>query len=158
MTILPASLSFSPGRADDTPAYINLRGKTRQNAIGQERLAELGITAASWGEMIASGNLPGQVCHQDGQMLGYCFGDRESGEIVVLALLPQAEGLGIGKVLLDKVMAELSAAGHARLFLGCSSDPQSRSYGFYRHLGWTSTGETDQYDDEVLEYRYNTNG
>jgi len=146
-------LSFSPGRAGDTPAYIDLRGKTRQNAIAQERLAELGITAASWAEMIASGNLPGQVCHQDGKLIGYCFGDRESGEIIVLALLPQAEGLGIGKALLDQVMAELQAAGHARLFLGCSSDPQSRSYGFYRHLGWKSTGETDQYGDEVLEYR-----
>jgi ribosomal protein S18 acetylase RimI-like enzyme len=149
-----AKLSFSPGRAGDTPAYIDLRGKTRQNAIDQERLAELGITAASWAEMIQSGNLPGQVCHQDGKLIGYCFGDRESGEIIVLALLPQAEGLGIGKALLDRMMAELQAAGHARLFLGCSSDPQSRSYGFYRHLGWKSTGETDQYGDEVLEYRY----
>ena len=145
--------TFSPGRADDTPAYISLRGKTRQNAIASERLAEFGITAASWAEMIASGNLPGQVCHQDDQMLGYCFGDRESGEIVVLALLPQAEGVGIGKALLERVMAELQAAGHARLFLGCSSDPQSRSYGFYRHLGWTSTGETDQHGDDVLEYQ-----
>lgn len=149
------NLTFSPGLAKDTPAYIDLRGKTRQNAIDQERLAELGITAESWGEMIASGNLPGQVCHQDGKLIGYCFGDRESGEIVVLALLPEAEGLGIGKALLDRVMAELRAAGHARLFLGCSSDPASRSYGFYRYLGWTSTGETDQYGDEVLEYQFN---
>lgn len=152
MRLQQTSLSFSPGRADDTPAYISLRGKTRQNAISSERLAEFGITAASWAEMIASGNLPGQVCHQNGQMLGYCFGDRESGEIVVLALLPQAEGIGIGKALLERVMAELQATGHARLFLGCSSDPQSRSYGFYRHLGWTSTGETDQHGDDVLEY------
>jgi len=154
MSLQKTSITFSPGRAGDTPAYIALRGKTRQNAIGQERLAELGITAESWAEMIESGNLPGQVCHQDGQLIGYCFGDRESGEIVVLALLPEAEGLGIGKALLDRMMAELSAAGHARLFLGCSSDPQSRSYGFYRHLGWKSTGETDQYGDEVLEYLF----
>lgn len=158
MTILHASITFSPGQASDAAAYIDLRGKTRQNAIARERLAELGITAASWGEMIASGNLPGQVCHQDGKLIGYCFGDRDSGEIVVLALLPQAEGLGIGKALLERMMAELQASGHARLFLGCSSDPASRSYGFYRHLGWTSTGETDQYGDEVLEYQLTKNG
>src|SRR5450830_2148136 len=102
MRLQQTSLSFSPGRADDTPAYIILRGKTRQNAIAKESLAELGITAASWAEMIASGNLPGQISHQDGQMLGYCFGDRESGEIVVLTLLPEAEGLGIGKAFRER--------------------------------------------------------
>ena len=47
----------------------------------------------------------------------------------------------------------LRAQGHQRLFLGCSSDPASRSYGFYRYLGWTATGETDKYGDDVLEFR-----
>jgi hypothetical protein len=43
---------------------------------------------------------------------------------------------------LDPVSA-LNPLGLARLFLGCSSDPKVRSYGFYRHLGWRSTGVTD---------------
>ena len=47
---------------------------------------------------------------------------------------------------------DLAALGHQRLFLGCSADPQSRSYGFYRHLGWRSTGEFDAHGDEILEY------
>ena len=51
-------------------------------------------------------------------------------------------------------MTELRAQGHQRLFLGCSSDPASRSYGFYRYLGWTATGETDKYGDDVLEFRW----
>ncbi|SDN93450.1 Acetyltransferase (GNAT) family protein [Janthinobacterium sp. OK676] len=67
---------------------------------------------------------------------------------------PAFEGLGIGKTLLERVMAELRAQGHQRLFLGCSSDPASRSYGFYRYLGWTATGETDKYGDDVLEFRF----
>jgi hypothetical protein len=28
-----------------------------------------------------------------------------------------------------------------------------RSYGFYRHLGWRSTGSFDDRGDEILEYR-----
>ncbi|WP_338681392.1 GNAT family N-acetyltransferase [Janthinobacterium sp. TB1-E2] len=67
---------------------------------------------------------------------------------------PAFEGLGIGKTLLELVMAELRAQGHQRLFLGCSSDPASRSFGFYRYLGWTATGETDKYGDDVLEFRF----
>ena len=156
MTTAPASLSFHAAQADDTAAFIALRGKTRQNAISSERLAEVGITADTWARMMRSGSLPGYVCQCGGQLAGYCFGERDTGEIVVLALLPEYEGSGIGKTLLELVMAELRAQGHQRLFLGCSSDPASRSHGFYRHLGWTATGETDQYGDEVLEFMFKT--
>ncbi|MDN2673890.1 GNAT family N-acetyltransferase [Janthinobacterium sp. SUN026] len=154
MTTHPASITFHPAKAEDTPAFIDLRGRTRQNAVPAERLAEVGITAGTWAEMMRSGSLPGHVCHHDGQLAGYCFGERDTGEIIVLALLPEFEGLGIGKTLLELVMTELRAHGHQRLFLGCSDDPASRSYGFYRYLGWTSTGETDKYGDDVLEFRF----
>ena len=154
MTTQPASITFHPAKAEDTPAFIALRGKTRQNAIPEERLAEVGITAESWAEMMRSGSLPGRVCHHDGELAGYCFGERDTGEIIVLALLPEFEGLGIGKTLLEQIMGQLRAQGHQRLFLGCSSDPASRSYGFYRYLGWTATGETDKYGDDVLEFHF----
>ena len=42
--------------------------------------------------------------------------------------------------------------GHIRLFLDCSPDPKDRSYGFYRHLGWQSTGALDTHGDEILEF------
>jgi len=61
------------------------------------------------------------------------------------------QGKGIGKELLGMIVADLTERGFTRLFLGCSSDPKVRSYGFYRHLGWTSTGTLDANDDEVLE-------
>jgi N-acetylglutamate synthase-like GNAT family acetyltransferase len=76
---------------------------------------------------------------------------RETGEIQVVAILPDFEDHGIGRELLDRTSKELAKLGHTRLFLGCSPDPVSRSYGFYRHLGWRSTGTFDQYGDEILE-------
>lgn len=66
MTTHSASITFHAAKAEDTPAFIALRGKTRQNAISKERLAEVGITAESWADMMRSGSLPGQVCHHDG--------------------------------------------------------------------------------------------
>jgi GNAT superfamily N-acetyltransferase len=68
-----------------------------------------------------------------------------------LAILPDFENRGIGRELLDRTSRELASQGHTRLFLGCSTDAASRSYGFYRHLGWRSTGSFDQYGDEILE-------
>lgn len=139
-----------PERAED---YIRLRGQTRENAISPARLAALGITAESWAADIRAGLLQGVMAECDGHMVGYCFGGLHSGEVVVLALLPAFEGQGIGQALLRQVMALLRERGHQRLFLACSADPQVRSYGFYRHLGWRSTGHVDDHGDEELEWR-----
>ena len=136
--------------AEDAPECVRMRGLTRENAVSEERLRAHGITAESWAEDIRAGRLPGWVARNAGYIVGYCFGAAQTGEVVVLALLPQKEGRGLGKRLLQLVVDDLRREGHSRLFLGCAADPAVRSYGFYRHLGWVSTGTMDQYGDEVL--------
>lgn len=147
------TIAYRRAAPDDTPACIVLRGMTRENALSVERLAALGITLESWRAGIADGSLPGHVATEDGRIVGYCFGERETGEIAVLALLPSHEGQGVGRTLLNLVVADFKDFGFSRLFLSCSSDPAARSYGFYRHLGWTSTDSFDDRGDEILEYR-----
>jgi GNAT superfamily N-acetyltransferase len=146
------ALIYRHATPEDIAACIELRGKTRENAVSVERLKTLGVTHQSWSSAVAAGTLPGYLCVNDGKMVGYCFGDTATGEIVVLALLPDWEGKGIGKFLLGMMVRQLATAGFQRLFLGCSADPKVRSYGFYRHLGWRSTGACDRNGDEVLEY------
>ena len=138
-------------KPSDAPECLRIRGLTRENAVAQERLRSLGITAESWAAEIESGELPGFVCTDGASMVGYCFGASRTGEVIVLALLPEYEGKGLGRKLLNLVAAHLQALGHQRLYLGCSSNPAVRSYGFYRHLGWRSTGAIDHHGDEVLE-------
>lgn len=128
-----------------------MRGKTRENAVSKRQLRARGITAKSWGDDIRSGALPGFVCIDGEDIVGYCFGASGSGEIVVLALLPAYENRGVGRELLNRMTRHLVQLGHSRLFLGCSPDPGSRSHGFYRHLGWRSTNTFDAYGDEILE-------
>ena len=144
-------IAFRPATPEDVATCVALRGRTRENAVSVERLAAAGITVQSWSADVASGALPGQVCCDGATIVGYCFADSASGEVVVLALLPAYEDRGIGRRLLDLVVAQLVARGHRRLFLGCAADPATRSHGFYRHLGWTSTGTFDRFGDEVLE-------
>ena len=57
-----------------------------------------------------------------------------------------------GQHLLALMVEVLKDCGYIRLFLGCSPDPKVRSYGFYRHLGWQSTGALDTHGDEILEF------
>lgn len=112
----------------------------------------MGITRETWAADVAAGSLPGYVCVSRSTLAGYCFGARDTGEIVVLALLPEFENQGIGRTLLELMVDDFQALGFDRLFLGCSADPATRSYGFYRHLGWRSTGKIDAHGDEVLEF------
>lgn len=146
------TLTYRSAVPQDIAACIDLRGRTRENAVSVEQLRTLGVTHESWSDGVADGRLPGYVCVADGSIVGYCFGNSGTGEVVVLALLPDWEDRGIGKHLLHLIVADFARLGFERLFLGCSSDPNARSYGFYRHLGWQSTGTFDAAQDEVLEY------
>ena len=137
---------------EDAGECVRLRGLTRENAVSEDRLREYGVTVPSWAADIASGALPGWVARRAGRIVGYGFGAARSGEVVVLALHPAHEGHGLGRQLLRRVVQDLHDLGHTRLFLGCSPDPQVRSYGFYRHLGWKSTGAFDARGDELLEF------
>jgi uncharacterized protein YhfF/GNAT superfamily N-acetyltransferase len=148
----PSLLAYRAARPHDAAACVDLRGKTRENAVSAQRLSTAGITVESWSDSIRSGALLGYVCLSEGKMIGYCFGAKASGEVVVLALLPEFERQGIGRALLNQVVEGLRSIGFARLFLGCSRDPSTRSHGFYRHLGWRTTGTFDSAGDEVLEY------
>jgi GNAT superfamily N-acetyltransferase len=147
----PETIDFRRARPDDAGEFVRLRGLTRENAISEERLREYGITEQSWAADIASGALPGWVARSAGRIVGYGFGAAKTGEVVVLALHPAHEGRGLGRHLLRLVVQELRGHGHQRLYLGCSPDPQDRSHGFYRHLGWKSTGAFDAHGDELLE-------
>jgi len=144
-------ISYRKAATDDAGDCVSLRGKTRQNALTAGQLEAIGITRESWALGISQGEFCGYVALDEGAMVGYCFGDIATGEILVLAILPEYENLGIGRVLLDQVVCDLKHLNHKIVFLGCSSNPISRSYGFYRHLGWCSTGKFDSHQDEILE-------
>ncbi len=144
-------MKYRSALPEDAAECVAVRGKTRQNAFSEEQLRSIGVTVESWGENIRSGALPGHVCTSEQNIVGYCFGSRETGEIEVLVVLPDFENRGIGRELLKRTTEQLAELGHSRLFLGCSPYPTSRSYGFYRHLGWRSTGTFDKNGDEILE-------
>lgn len=145
------ALTYRRAVPEDAPECVTLRGMTRENALSAEGLRAYGITPASWAGNIRTGALPGHVCTNEGRLVAYCFGAAKTGEIEVLAVLPDFENRGIGRELLERTCKDLAARGHPRAFLGCSPDPRSRSHGFYRHLGWRPTGEFDARGDEILE-------
>jgi ribosomal protein S18 acetylase RimI-like enzyme len=146
-------LEFRDTQLTDIDALFELRGRTRQNPLSREALAQLGITPESTAKDLTAGNIWGAVCAHDTRIVGFCTGDVHTGEVLVLAVLPDYEGRGVGKQLLSRVIDRLQAAGAPRIWLVTSVDPTVRAHGFYRALGWQPTGRRTANGDEILELR-----
>ncbi len=138
----------------DISALFQVRISTRENKMTIDQLSQLGITIDSTREALLD-NVKGWLCAISGKIVGFASGDKDTGEMLVIALLPEYEGLGIGKHLLTPVQDWLFAQGHQELWLTTSPVPNTRSYGFYRKLGWKAVGIM-QGNNEVLKLQIET--
>src|SRR5512139_3210564 len=100
-------LEFRPTGPRDIEATFAIRASTRQNPIPRSALMAMGITPESVQEGFAQGALVGRVCAEAVRPVGFCTGDTATGEVLVLAVLPEYEGRGIGARLLAEVVEEL---------------------------------------------------
>ena len=137
---------------DDSRRCFHIRARTRENALSEEQLREwYGLTpdslAASFGD-----TLRGWVHEHDGEVVGFAMGDATEGEVTVIALLPEHEGRGVGKALLDRVTGWLLEQDCAIPWLLTTADPALRAYGFYRAQGWRATGEVNEHGEERFEF------
>jgi len=142
MSETAAPLVYREMLPDDVPAVFLVRIATRENQFTRERLAELGITEESVRSMLA-GTHRGWVCEEDGRIVGFAMGDRTTGELWVIAVLPEHEGRGIGTQLLARVEEWLASLGRRELWLWTSPDRALRAYHFYRRHGWVESAEKD---------------
>ena len=142
---------FRDATGDDVAACLEIRGRTRENALSASDLEAAGATLESWRDGVREGPLFGRACcAREGSIVGYCYGDRATGEVVVLAVLPEHEGNGIGRALLEQVVSTFRTIGIAPIWLGAARNESTRSHGFYRRLGWVPTGELDARGDRIL--------
>jgi ribosomal protein S18 acetylase RimI-like enzyme len=144
------NVKYRKATASDFRRCIEIRGKTRDNPVPERVLNEFGINEETWTPQVESGKIIGVVCESENLVVGYCNGDVTTGEVLVLALLPEFENQGIGKELLARVSDILYSSGLEKLWLAAPPDPGFRAYGFYRHIGWTPTGGYDKNGDEIL--------
>lgn len=137
-------------KPEDIERLFYIRANTGENPISESRLAEMGITKTAVLDGLALGTLCGWVCESGDDIVGFCQGDLTSGEVLVLALLPEFEGRGIGRKLLGRVVEALKQHGYTKIWLAADSNPDVRAHGFYRKLGWLPNGEQREYGDEIL--------
>lgn len=120
---------------DDMQAIFDVRIATWHNDRGNEELASMGITPESVQEMM-KGSHRGWLCEVGSQVVGFAMGNKKTGEMWVIAVLPQYEGIGVGKRLLTFVEDWLFSEGWKEIWLTTDTDESIRAVGFYRHQGW----------------------
>lgn len=119
----------------DIPALFAVRTGTHENFLTREELTGMGITDDSVARMLSLDHR-GWLCEIDGRIVGFAIGNRATGEMWVIAVLPEFLGRGIGAELLSRVETWLFESGCARLWLTTDIDPTLKAYGFYLRQGW----------------------
>ena len=123
----------------DVCSCIDVRTSVRENHYSLEELRQAGITEASVTRMLTTTH-KGWVCEMDGHVIGFSMGNRSNGEFWVVAVLPEYEGRGIGRKLIELAVQWLRANGCAEIWLWTSPDVSTRAYALYRKSGWEDCG------------------
>jgi len=119
----------------DVPALFPVRIVTKENRMSIDELASIGITIESMRAAIR-GTHKGWLAEENGRVVGFAMGDSEASELTVIALLPEYEGKGIGKKLLNNVEQWVHSKGCRSIWLTTDTDTSLRAYGFYIKHGW----------------------
>jgi GNAT superfamily N-acetyltransferase len=76
----------------------------------------------------------GWVAEDDGEVVAFCYADRDKASIWALFVRPGYEGRGLARSLLGMAVAWLFAQGHERVHL--STGAGTRADRFYAAQGW----------------------
>jgi GNAT superfamily N-acetyltransferase len=131
-------MAIRPIEVRDIPELFDIRGATRENPFSREALREIGITEESLATALGSTHR-GWLSEADGKKTGFAIGDGSTGEMCVIAALPEFEGQGIGARFLEAVESWLYSLNWPELWLWTSSNPATRAFSFYTKRGWVIT-------------------
>ena len=101
-----------------------------------EELQRLGVNAQSVTESLGK-STKGWVCDDCDRVVAFSMADCATGEFLVIAVLPEYEGKGVGGRLMALAEEWLAASGCKRAWLTTDLDTTLRAYGFYRKRDWT---------------------
>jgi ribosomal protein S18 acetylase RimI-like enzyme len=89
-----SAVKFREVTAADVPALLNVRTRTRENTMTLEELKRLGLNPQSVTESLGK-STKGWVCDAADRVVAFSMADRTTGELLVIAVLPEYEGQGV---------------------------------------------------------------
>ena len=125
-------------QAADIEAMFNIRTSVIENYQSREEIAELGITPESVAAMLAT-DCCAWIAELEGRPVGFAIANATAATIFGVFVLPQFEGQGAGRALMQAAETWLWSQGLQAIWLLTGNDPSLRAYGFYQHLDWILT-------------------
>ncbi|MBZ9936110.1 GNAT family N-acetyltransferase [Mesorhizobium sp. BR1-1-16] len=124
---------------DEVPILNAIRTSVRENHMTLEQMADYGITPNVIADLLRTTGRA-FIASVDGIDAGISIADSAEGNIFAMFVLPDFEGLGLGRLLLAHAEAFLHERGVASAWLEAGAAPGIRAHGFYAHLGWQPDG------------------
>jgi len=121
--------------AADIPGMQRIRRSVRENRLASTTISDRDVQRA----IEERGR--GWVVEADGEIVAFAIGDRATGNIWALFVLPDHERKGHGRQLHDRMLEWLWSQGLDRLWL--TTEPGTRAQRFYESAGWHLVGTTE---------------
>jgi L-amino acid N-acyltransferase YncA len=120
---------------------------------------DLARTADNWAAAATDATHRVRVAECDGTTVGYAVSgpaDDEAagvGALNAVYLLPSAQGMGVGRLLVEDALAGLTRAGYGEC-IAWVADENTHARGFYQHLGFRFDGGRDTWRGlAIVRYR-----
>lgn len=131
---------------NDIETLFQIRTSVVENHQSRQELATLGVTPQTIAQMLQT-NCRAWIAEIDKQPIGFSFANASDRMVFGLFVLPEFEGRGAGRALLQQAENWLWSQNATEIYLFTGNDPSLRAYGFYQHLGWQA-GEV-QSDSQI---------
>lgn len=125
---------------NDLPSMRRVRLAVKENPIDEEGLTSLGITPESVAHLLQTAG-KAWVAEYDDKIVGFAIANAETASIWAVFILPEHEGRGFGRRLMDCAVQWLWDQELDEIWLSTKQDSSIRAHGFYRKLGWVEDGE-----------------
>jgi ribosomal protein S18 acetylase RimI-like enzyme len=116
----------------DIDAIFDIRTSVHENHLSLDQLAAMGITPITIRQAILEAPCA-WVAEVNGAPVGFSMANAEDGCVFAAFVLPEFEGNGLGRRLMDEAETFLFQH-HQTIWLETAE--ASRASGFYRSLGW----------------------
>lgn len=132
-------INIRAAQSADIETLFQIRTSVVENYQSREELASLGITPQTIADMLQS-HCCAWIAEIHSEPIAFAMADVAERSIFALFVLPDFEGRGAGRRLMEQAEAWLWSQGPDPIWLLTGNDPALRAYGFYQHLGWTPVG------------------
>lgn len=139
MTNSKDSINIRTVRQDDIETLFDIRTSVVENYQSREEIAELGITPESVAKMLTT-DCCAWIAEIEDRSIGFSIANATEKTILGMFILPDFEGQGVGRTLMQAAESWLWSKGMEEIWLVTGNNPNFRAYGFYLHLGWNTVG------------------